>query len=75
MKLTKEELTEIRSLNTEFSKKKMMLGDIDIQKAAIISEIGAMKMQFAQNEHKLIEKYGKDAVINIQTGEVKQKEE
>jgi hypothetical protein len=75
MKLTKEELTEIQSLNTEFSKKKMMLGDIDIQKAAIISEIGAMKMQFAQNEQKLIEKYGKDAVINIQTGEVKQKEE
>jgi hypothetical protein len=75
MKLTKEELTEIQSLNTEFSKKKMMLGDIDIQKAAIISEIGAMKMQFAQNEQKLIEKYGKDAVINLQTGEVKQKEE
>jgi predicted nucleic acid-binding Zn-ribbon protein len=75
MKLTKEELTEIQTLNTDFSKKKMMLGDIEIQKAAIISEIGAMKMQFAQNEQKLIEKYGKDAVINLQTGEVKQKEE
>lgn len=75
MKLTKEELTEIQTLNTDFSKKKMMLGDIEIQKASIISEIGAMKMQFAKNEQKLIEKYGKDSVINLQTGEVKQKEE
>lgn len=75
MKLTKEELTEIQTLNTDFSKKKMMLGDIEIQKASIISEIGALKMQFAKNEQKLIEKYGKDSVINLQTGEVKQKEE
>ena len=75
MKLTKEELTEIQTLNTDFSKKKMMLGDIEIQKASIISEIEALKMQFAKNEQKLIEKYGKDSVINLQTGEVKQKEE
>ena len=73
MKLSKEELKEIQELNTEFTKKKMMLGDIEIQKAAIISEIGGMKMKFAQNEKKLIEKYGKDSVINLQTGEVQKK--
>jgi len=73
MKLSKEELKEIQELNTEFTKKKMMLGDMEIQKAAIISEIGGMKMKFAQNEKKLIEKYGKDSVINLQTGEVQKK--
>lgn len=73
MKLSKEELEEVQSLNTEYTKKKMMLGDLEIQKAAIISEIGALKMKFAQNEKKLIDKYGKDSVINIQTGEVQQK--
>ncbi len=73
MKLSKDELEEVQSLNTEYTKKKMMLGDLEIQKAAIISEIGALKMKFAQNEKKLIDKYGKDSVINIQTGEVQQK--
>ena len=73
MKLSKEELEEVQSLNTEYTKKKMMLGDLEIQKAAIISEIGALKMKFAHNEKKLIDKYGKDSVINIQTGEVQQK--
>ncbi len=73
MKLSKEELKEIQDLNTDFQKKKMMLGDMEIQKAQVISEIGAMKMKFAQNEEKLIKKYGKDSVINLQTGEVQKK--
>jgi len=75
MKLTKEELTEIQTLNTDFSKKKMMLGDIEIQNASIRSEIRAIKMQFAENEQKLIENNGKDAVINFQAGKKKKKEE
>ncbi len=73
MKLSKEELEEVQSLNTEYTKKKIMLGDLEIQKATIISEIASLKMKFAQNEKKLIDKYGKDSVINIQTGEVQQK--
>lgn len=73
MKLSKEELKELQDLNTEFSKKKMQIGDIEVQKSLIISEINQIKLQFAQNEKKLIEKYGKDSVINLQTGEVQQK--
>ena len=74
MKLSKEELKELQDLNTEFSKKKMQIGEIEVQKSFIISEINQIKLQFAQNEKKLIEKYGKDSVINLQTGEVQQKE-
>ena len=73
MKLSKEELEEVQSINTDYTKKKIMLGDLEIQKAAIVSEIGALKIKFAQNEKKLIDKYGKDSVINLQTGEVQQK--
>jgi hypothetical protein len=73
MKLSKEELKELQDLNTEFSKKKMQIGEIEVQKSFIISEINQIKLQFAQNEKKLIEKYGKDSVINLQTGEVQQK--
>ena len=73
MKLSKEELKELQDLNTEFSKKKMQIGEIEVQKSFIISEINQIKLQFAQNEKKLIEKYGKDSVINLQTGEVQKK--
>jgi len=73
MKLSKEELKELQDLNTEFSKKKMQIGEIEVQKSFIISEINQIKLQFAQNEKKLIDKYGKDSVINLQTGEVQQK--
>lgn len=69
-KLSKEELGELQQLNTEFTKLKISLGDLEIQKSSIISEIAAIKMKFAQHEMKLIEKYGEDSVINIQTGEV-----
>ena len=50
-----------------------MIGDVEIQKASIMSEIANIKMRFAQTEKKLIDKYGKDSVINLQTGEVQQK--
>lgn len=69
-KLSKEELGQLQQLNTEFTKLKISLGDLEIQKSGIISEIAAIKMKFAQHEMKLIEKYGEDSVINIQTGEV-----
>ena len=49
------------------------LRDLEIQKAAVLSELGGLKMKFAQNEKKLIDKYGKDSVINLQTGEVSKK--
>ena len=72
-RLTEKELTELQNLNTEFTKFKITLGDLEIQKSSIISEIAAIKMKFAHNEKKLIDKYGEDSVINIQTGEVQQK--
>ena len=72
-KLRTEELDELQNLNTEFTKLKISLGDLEIQKSQIISEIAAIKIKFGQNEKKLIEKYGQDSVINIQTGEVQQK--
>ena len=62
-RLTEKELTELQNLNTEFTKFKITIGDLEIQKSSIISEIAAIKMKFAQNEKKLIDKYGEDSVI------------
>jgi hypothetical protein len=74
VQVTQEELTKIQELNADFNKAKMAVADAELQKHAMIRIIDELKVQFSLHEKLLIEKYGKDAVINIQTGEVTQKE-
>lgn len=74
VQLTQEELTKIQELNSDFNKAKMAIADAELQKQSMIRIIDELKVQFSSHEKLLIEKYGKDAVINIQTGEVTQKE-
>lgn len=71
--VTQEELQKIQELNSEFNKAKMAVGDVELQKLNIIRHIEELKVQFSAHEQLLVEKYGADAVINIQTGEVTQK--
>ena len=73
--ITKEELNKIQEMNADFTKAKMAIGDVELQKQNIIRHIDAMKVEFSQHEKMLIEKYGKDSVINIQTGEVTKKQD
>lgn len=72
-KLTEQELKTIQDLNGEFSKAKSALGDLELQKQNVLSSIDAIRKEFAINEKTLIDKYGEDSVINIQTGEVTKK--
>jgi hypothetical protein len=73
-KVTQEELKTIQEMNNDFNKAKAALGDLELQKHNIIRHIDEMKKLFSDHEKMLIEKYGKDSVINIQTGEVTQKQ-
>lgn len=73
-KLTQEELVKINELNSEFNKAKLAIGDVELQKQNILRHIELLKSEFAAHENALIEKYGVDSVVNIQTGEVTQKE-
>jgi hypothetical protein len=73
--VSQEELVKIQELNSEFNKAKMAIGDVELQKQQILRHIDELKVQFSAHEQSLIEKYGKDAVINIQTGQVTQKTE
>lgn len=75
VQVTQEELVKIQELNSEFNKAKMAIGDVELQKQQIIRHIEELKLEFSAHEKQLVEKYGADAVINIQTGEVTQKEE
>lgn len=69
--LTNEELERIQELVNSFNKLKISLGDTVIQQNNLLSEVSEMKIEYAKEEEKLVKKYGKDAVINIQTGEIK----
>lgn len=74
MKLTQEELELVQTLNTDFTKLKISLGNLELQKQSILTEVDNLKLKFIENETDLINKYGADSVINIQTGEVTIKE-
>jgi hypothetical protein len=73
--VSQEELSTIQELNAEFNKAKMAIGDVELQKVNILRHIEELKAQFTAHERLLVEKYGADAVINIQTGEVTHKTE
>lgn len=68
--LSPEELAKIQELNTTFTQAKIALGELEIQKHTILGQIKNLREDFSKNEKQLIEKYGKDAVINLKTGEV-----
>ena len=73
--ITQDELTKIQEMNSDFTKAKMAIGDVELQKQGLIRHIEAMKSEFSQHEKMLIEKYGVDSVINVQTGEVTKKQD
>ena len=70
-KLTQEELETIQGLVNSYNKLKVSLGETVIRQNELRSEIADMKVEYAKEEDKLVKKYGEDAVINIQTGEIK----
>lgn len=73
--LTQEELTKIQDANTTFNKAKSALGNLEMDKFEILKQIEGLKREFSEMEMELIKKYGVNAVINMQTGEVTPKEE
>jgi hypothetical protein len=73
--VTQEELAKINELNAEFNKSKMAIGDVELQKQNILRHIELLKAEFSAQEKSLIEKYGADAIVNVQTGEITRKKE
>ena len=71
--MTKEELEKTQGMHNEFNKMKMQLADIELQKHGLIRSIDMLRVEFSSHEKMLMDKYGEDAVINVQTGEVTKK--
>ena len=73
--LTKEELNKVQSFLTEFNTLKMMIGDAVLAQHSMAEQVKMLKDEYATYEGELMAKYGEDAIINVQTGEVGKKED
>jgi len=69
-KLTEEELTLLQELQAEFNTLKMNLGDTILQQNQLMDKVAEVKEKFQKEEITLMEKYGKNATINLETGDV-----
>ena len=65
MKLEPTELEQIQAAREKFNQAKIMLGDIELNKQVVLSEIDVIKEEFKVLEDALIEKYGADSTINL----------
>ena len=72
--LEKTELVELQTLNSDFVNLKTQLGDLELQKYLIIDQVQEVRKNFSDLEAKLVKKYGENTIINLQTGEIKEKE-
>lgn len=73
--LLKEELELLQSMSKDYANAKNALGDLELRKHDILNDIDAIRKVSTENEKKLISKYGVDAVINMQTGEITRKKQ
>lgn len=73
-KLTKEELDYINESQSNFQKLKISIADLELNKASFMEAINKLRSEFNDFEIMLTDKYGKDSVIDMSTGEIKQKD-
>ena len=69
-KATQEEISKIQEMNSKFNQAKLAIADCELQKESILKHIEGLKLDFSKYENDLVEKYGADSIINIQTGMV-----
>jgi hypothetical protein len=74
MKLEEQQFEKLKQLNTALIHLKLEIGDVEIRKSALLREIDGVRTLMLEQEQELVKEYGPDAVINMQTGEVTQKE-
>ena len=72
--LEKQELEKLQTLNSDFVNFKTQLGDLELQKHLVVEQIQSVRAEFGTLEKELITKNGENTVINLQTGELKEKE-
>jgi len=74
-KITDDELAKVQSFVTEFNTLKMQIGDAALAQCNLVAQVDSLKEEYNKYELELMEKYGKDAILNVQTGAITRKEE
>lgn len=74
-KLTEKELTNLQSLQQEFNRAKLELGNTVLQQSKLMETVSEIKTKFSAEEEVLMKKYGKDVTINLESGEITDKVE
>ena len=72
--LEEKELKDLKEATEQLNQLKLHLGELEIKKLDLYGQVNALTARFSQMEKSLIEKYGKDSIINMETGAVKNKE-
>lgn len=72
-KIKEKELETLQGLTGEFNKAKTQLGDLSLQNHMICARVDEIKKEFSVLEATLAKEYGKDSVINLETGMVTDK--
>lgn len=73
--LLPKELETLQSLLSEFNKSKIFLAEATMSQRHALDEVMKNKVGFSKMEESLINKYGKDVRVNVQTGELSFPEE
>ena len=73
-KITDQELENLQTMTAEFNKLKTQLGDLTLQKHGVCLRVEELKAEFVELEKSLMETYGSESIINMETGEIKEKE-
>ena len=73
-KIKDQELESLQKLTTEFNGLKTQLGDLTLQQHGVCLRVEALKSEFVELEKSLMDTYGADSIINMETGEIKEKD-
>jgi hypothetical protein len=69
-KLNEDQLKEIQEIQQKFMNSKISIADAELNKAKAVSEVQKLQTDFLEIEKKLMEEFGKDATIDLKSGEV-----
>ena len=72
--LTSEELANLQKVVQQFNQAKMQLGETVIAQENLLASVKEIKVAYSEIEKSLMETYGADALINIETGEISKEE-
>lgn len=73
-KLNEDQLSQIKSLKEAHTSLRFRLADIEIEKHVIVNQIKEISKEFKDIEKEIIEEHGKNATLNLQTGEISNSE-